>query len=183
MELVGTVRKRRLRAVAGAVGYCAGLAAVSLAGLVAVAVGRAGLAAAWSGRWQRRLGDPVPQPDRALPVFGNAVVGLLLGVLALLPLGVEVLLVARGALYGLVDRGPYDHSWGGPTRSGAWLAHFLVALPFGAAGLVALYGLARLHRRWTARLAGQPGAAWTLPVILAAGAAGTALFIAWLHQI
>ncbi len=173
----------RLRAVGRASGYSAGLAVVSLAGLAAVAVGRPAAAARWSQRWQRLLGGAVDQPDRGLPVAGNAVAGLLLGVLAFLPLGVEVLFVARGVLYGLVDHGPYNHSWGGPGRGGAWLAHFLVGVPLALAGLAALVGIARLHRRCTARLAGQPGGAWALPVVAVLCVAGAALFVAWLRQV
>jgi hypothetical protein len=178
------VRPRgRTRAVLGAAAYCAGLAVVSAAGLGLLLVGRAATAARLSGRWQRLLGGAVTQPVRGLAVAGNALVGLLLGVLSLIPLGVGLLVVLRGVLYGLVDSGPYDHSWGGPTRGGAWLAHFLVGLPFAVAALAALYGIARLHRRWSAYLAGERGGAWTLPVVLALCAAGAALFVAWLHQI
>ena len=173
----------RLRAVGRASGYSAGLAVVSVAGLAAVVAGRPAVAARWSQRWQRLLGGSVDQPGRALPVAGNALAGLLLGVLAFIPLGVELLFVARGVLYGLVDHGPYDHSWGGPSRGGAWLAHFLVATPFALAGLAALVGIARLHRRCTARLAGHPGGAWALPVVAVLCAAGAVLFVAWLQQI
>jgi hypothetical protein len=61
-----------------------------------------------------------------------------LGALALIPVGAEVLCVARGLCYGLVDRGPYNHSWGGPTLAGAWAAHFAVSLPLVALGLLVL---------------------------------------------
>src|SRR5918993_1700321 len=79
---------------------------------------------------------------RVLPAVGATV---LLGVLSLIPLGGGVLAVLRGALYGLVDHGPYDDSWGGPTRAGAWLAHAAVAVPLAVAALVALAALAGLH--------------------------------------
>jgi hypothetical protein len=177
-------RPRRVtRAVLGACGYCAGLAVVGAAGLGLVLLGRPAQAARLSAGWQRRLGDPVSPPVRAGAVAGSALVGLLLGLLSVLPLGVLLLFVLRGVFYGLVDPGPYNHSWGGPGRGGAWLAHFLISLPLAAAALAALYTLARLHRRCVARLAGEPGGAWTLPLVLVLCLAGGALFVAWLHQI
>ena len=163
--------------------YCGGLAVVSAAGLGLVLAGRPAAAARLSGRWQRLRGEPATQPVRGLPVAGNALMGLVLGVLAVIPLGIEALFVARGVLYGVVDGGPYDTSWGGPTRGGAWLAHFLVGVPFALAGLAALSGLALLHRRWTAHLAGERGGAWVVPVALLACGAAALLFVAWLHQI
>ena len=43
--------------------------------------------------------------------------------------GLVTLLVARGLFYGLIDDGPYDTSWGGPTLAGAWAAHALISVP------------------------------------------------------
>ncbi len=183
LTTIATRPRRMTRAVLAACGYCAGLAAVSAVGLVLLLFGRPATAARLSGRWQRLLHDPVPPLVRAPAVAANALVGLLLGVVSLIPLGVALLCLLRGVLYGLVDPGPYDHSWGGPTRGGAWLAHFLIGLPCTAAALAALYALARLHRRWSARLAGEPVGAWTLPLVFALCAAGGVLFVAWLHQI
>lgn len=113
----------------------------------------------------------------------KALAGLVLGALAVIPLAIEVLFIARGVLYGLVDPGPYDTSWGGPTRAGAWLAHFLVGVPFAVAGLFALAGLAGLHGRWVRLIDGQPGQRWVIPVtgLIIAGVA--ALVRAWLHQL
>lgn len=172
-----------VRGLFGEVAYCAGLAVVSVAGLGLVVVGRPGAAARLSGRWQRLLGGPVVQPVRALPAAGNAVLGLLLGLLSLLPLGVEVLFVTRGVFYGVVDRGPYDTSWGGPGRGGAWLVHFLVSVPFALVGLAVMSGIARLHRRCGAYLGGGRGGAWVLPVALLSCGAGAILTVAWLHQL
>ncbi|GLZ61962.1 hypothetical protein [Micromonospora sp. NBRC 107095] len=116
-------------------------------------------------------------------VFGHALLSLLVGAVALLPLGVQLLLVLRGVLYGVVDPGPYDDSWGGPTRAGAWLAHFLVGLPLPAAVLAALIGIAAVHQRLTRHLDGERGPLWLLPTVLLMAVAGAALFVAWTHQI
>jgi|SRR5829696_846572 len=145
-------------------------------GLVAGAAVLAGRPAAAA----RRLGARVGSPARMLLA---AAATALLGLLALVPLGVEVLAVLRGLLYGLVDPGPYATSWGGPTRTGAWLAHAAVAVPLAAAGLVALRLLAGLHRRLVARLDGRPAPAWTVPATLLAVAAGSTLVLAWARQI
>ncbi len=163
--------------------YCSGLALVSAASLGLAVARRPASALQLSNGWQSRVGAPATPPERFVPVAGNAAVGLVLGILALIPLGFQVLFVARGVLYGWVDRGPYDTSWGGPGRGGAWAAHFLVGVPVAVAGLAGLVGIAALHRRWTARLAGEPGGAWVLPVVLLATVAEGAFFIAWLHQI
>ncbi|MEU5782453.1 hypothetical protein [Micromonospora lupini] len=168
--------------------YCATLVPVALLALVTAPVGGAGAAAA---RWRRlRTGllgaPPTPAPGRRpgpVAVLGHGLLSLLLGVVALLPLGVQLLMVLRGVLYGIVDPGPYDHSWGGPTRAGAWLAHFLVGLPMAAAGLAALIGIAAVHQRLTRRLDGERTAVWLLPATLLIAAAGALLFVAWLHQI
>jgi hypothetical protein len=108
---------------------------------------------------------------------------VLLGVFALIPLSIVVLVVLRGLLYGLVDPGPYANAWGGPTRAGAWLAHAAIGLPLGVAALLALRLLAGLHRRLVARLTGRPAPAWTIPVTLLVAVAGVALITAWTRQI
>ncbi|MGW1452650.1 hypothetical protein ACWCO3_30995 [Micromonospora sp. NPDC002411] len=116
-------------------------------------------------------------------MLGHAGLSLLVGAVALLPIGVEVLMVLRGVLYGVVDPGPYDNSWGGPSRGGAWLAHFLVGLPLAAAGLAALIGIAAVHQRLTGRLDGERSPLWLLPTVLLMAVAGALLFVAWTHQI
>ena len=164
--------------------YCAGLAGVSAAGLALTLIGRPGAAADLATGWQRRTGAPaLPLPGRTLPAAANASVGLLLGLVAVIPLGTLALFVARGVLYGWVDPGPYDTAWGGPTRSGAWAAHFLTGLSLVPASVAALIGLAALHRRWTARLSGARGGAWVLPVVLLICAVAAVLFTGWLRQI
>jgi hypothetical protein len=110
--------------------------------------------------------------------------GILLGTLSLLPVGLEVFFVARGVLYGVVDQGPYDNAWGGPTRAGAWLAHFGIGLLFAAAGLALLWCIAQLHRKLGARwLRGERTGAWVVPTAVLAAAAGVVLVLAWLHQV
>jgi hypothetical protein len=163
--------------------YSCGLALVSAASLGLALAGRQGAAVQLAIGWQSRLGAPAALPARFGPAAGNAAAGLLLGILALIPLGFQALFVARGVLYGWVDRGPYDNSWGGPGRGGAWAVHFLVGVPMAAAGIAGLVGIAALHRRWTARMSGESGGAWLLLVILLVTAAEVAFFIAWLHQI
>jgi hypothetical protein len=113
----------------------------------------------------------------------KAVVGLVLGLVAVIPLAVEVVFIARGVLYGIVDTGPYDTSWGGPTRGGAWLAHFLISLPLAVIGLFALSGLAGLYRRWVRLIDGEPGQRWVIPVTGLVVAAATALVWAWSRQV
>ncbi|MGC4877059.1 hypothetical protein ACLQ26_12480 [Micromonospora sp. DT43] len=179
---------RTARLTGRSLAYCATLVPVALLALVTAPVGGADAAAA---RWRRlRTGllgaPPTPTPDRRpgpVAVLGHGLLSLLLGFVALLPLGVQLLLVLRGMLYGLVDRGPYDHSWGGPSRAGAWLAHFLVGLPMAAAGLAALIGIAAVHQRLTRRLDGERTPAWLLPTTLLIAVAGALFFVAWLHQI
>jgi hypothetical protein len=108
--------------------------------------------------------------------------GILLGTLALLPVGLEVFFVGRGVLYGVVDQGPYDHAWGGPTRAGAWLAHFGIGLLFAAAGLALLWCIAQLHRKLGARCCGKRTGACVVPTAVLAAAAGVVLVLAGLHQ-
>lgn len=166
------------------VGYAAALLPASLATMGAVAVGRPDGARAWWARAGRP--DPVerttrePGPGRLL---AHAFLCLPLGLLAVVPVGMEVLFVLRGVLYPLVDRGPYDHSWGGPTVGGAWLAHFVIALPFALAALGSLWLLDRLHARLAGRLWGRRVGAAPVVTAAVAAAAGFALVVAWTHQL
>lgn len=121
------------------------------------------------------------QPFRRLL---HAMMGVCLGALSLVAVGVEFLFFARGVLYGLVDGGPYDTSWGGPTRAGAWLAHFAVGLPIAVAALALLWSIAGLHDRLGARFVrGERTGVWVLPTALLACAGGAVFVVAWLHQI
>ncbi|GAA4564559.1 hypothetical protein GCM10023176_10790 [Micromonospora coerulea] len=179
---------RTARLAGRSLAYCAALIPLALIALLAAPLGRSGAAAArWRALRTGLLGAPPVADPRRRPgpvaIVGHAVLSLLLGVTALVPLGVELLIVLRGVLYGLVDPGPYTNSWGGPTRAGAWLAHFLVGLPMAAAGLVALVGIAAVHQRLTRSLDGVRPAPWLIPVTLLITLAGALLFVAWTHQI
>jgi len=153
--------------------------------LFAVLVGRARVAAGWWLRLRARLLGTTEAPGRpgVFVVAGHAVLSLLLGATALVPFGVLLAVVSRGVFYGLVDHGPYDRSWGGPSRAGAWFVHFLVGLPMAAAAVLLLAGIAALHGRLTTMLAGRRPGAWVLAVALVLPLPVVVLFIAWLHQI
>ncbi|MEU6481089.1 hypothetical protein ABZ858_30310 [Streptomyces sp. NPDC047017] len=72
-------------------------------------------------------------------VRGCTGIGLGLFGWAITTLAVQGLINAT--LYPLVDAHDYQHSWGGPTLAGAWLAHIAVALPCELAALGILRGL------------------------------------------
>jgi hypothetical protein len=167
--------------------YCAALIPVATLALLAALCGRTTTAASWwRGLRTRVLGQPAPHQTGRPGVgmmLGHSLVSLLLGAVALVPLGVELAFVLRGVFYGLVDHGPYNHSWGGPSRGGAWVAHFLVSLPLSLAGALALIGIAAVHQRLTSALDGGRPARWLVPVALFIPLPAVALFIAWLHQI
>ncbi|HEX5594664.1 MAG TPA: hypothetical protein VFX61_01375 [Micromonosporaceae bacterium] len=178
---------RALLAAGRGSAYCLAILPLSLVAVAAALLGRAGTAAGWWSRMRERvLGVPsLPPIGRvtAAALLGHALLSMLLGVAALVPLGIELLMVLRGLLYGLVDRGPYDHSWGGPSMAGAWLAHFAVGIPFTVVAALALIGIAAVHQRLTTALAGQPRAPWLVPVALMTPLPAIAFFLAWLHQI
>ena len=161
--------------------HCALLLPMAVAALIATLVGRSRSAAGW---WLRLRGrpEPVGRPG-ALVVAGHAVLSLVLGAVALVPFGLLAAFVFRGVLYGWVDPGPYDTSWGGPTRAGAWAAHFLIGLPLAAAAVLVLAGLSVVHDRLTGVFAGRRPPWWALTVALLLPWPTVALFIGWLHQI
>jgi hypothetical protein len=182
----GRVR-RTLWAAGRALLYCAALIPLAIGTLIVASSGRA-RAAVPCWRWLRTrvLGAPSPQVTRRPGFFAvviHALLSVLLGAAALVPLGIEVLFILRGVLYGLVDHGPYTNSWGGPTRAGAWLAHFLVGVPEAGAGLLALVGIAAIHQRLTLSLDGGRRSLWLAPVTLLVSASGALFFVAWLHQL
>ena len=167
--------------------YCAALIPLAVWAVIAALCGRAEAAAQrWGWFRTRMLNVPPPRATHRpgiLAIAGHAVLSVLLGAAALVPLGIEYLFVARGVFYGLTDAGPYDHSWGGPTRGGAWLVHFLITVPLAGAGILVLAGIAAVHQRLTVGLTGRRPGPWPIvaTVLLAAGA--VAFFIAWLHQL
>jgi hypothetical protein len=184
----GPGRTRRAPRTAGrSLVYCAALVPLAIGATVAALTGRGRVAIAW-WRWLRTrvLGAPMPDATRTpgyFAVVGHALASVLLGTAALMPLSIEVVFLLRGVFYGLVDRGPYDTSWGGPTRAGAWLAHVLVGVPIAGVGLLALVGIAAVHQRLTVALDRGRPAGWLIPVTLVVSLAGTLLFVAWLHQV
>lgn len=184
----GTTRRHPVRRFGRQVGYAAALLPIAVWSIGAVAGGRADRARA---RWARVAGleeaaeaaeaaGVRPGPVRLL---AHALPAVPLGLLALIPVGVEILFVLRGVFYGLVDHGPYDHSWGGPTAGGAWLAHFGIGLPCAAAGLIVLWLLNRLHARLAGGMWGLRVGLWPVLVTVLACVGGVALTIAWIHQL
>jgi hypothetical protein len=94
-------------------------------GAVLLPRGVAAASAALIGRTEmagRRLRAGTCPPGNGRVLLGP-LWSVLLGAVVALAVGLEVLFVAWGVLYGLVDPGPYNNSWGGPSRVGAWLAH------------------------------------------------------------
>lgn len=180
-------RTRQLQVAGRSALYCASLLPLALGAVVVAAAGRARATNYW-WRWLRTrvLGQPPAQATR-VPGYpglvGHALLSLLLGAAACVPLAIEAVFVARGVFYGLADPGPYTDSWGGPTRAGAWLAHFLAGAPFAIAGLFALIGIAAAHQRLTLVLDGGRRAPWLVPVTLLIALAGTVFLVAWLRQL
>ncbi|MFJ6853661.1 hypothetical protein ACIQM3_24555 [Streptomyces sp. NPDC091271] len=150
-----------------------------VAALGAAAAGRGGSARSLL----RADAGPVAPPPGVVRAAGHAVATVLLGALSLVLTGVLLMAVARGLFYGFVDQGPYDHSWGGPGRAGAWLAHCAVATPCAVAAVAALTGVARLHERLTAPLRGERRPGWVLPAVLVCSAAGALFVVAFLRQL
>lgn len=179
--------RRALLAAGRGSAYCLAILPLSLLAIAAALIGHADAATGWWSTMRRRvLGKPALPSSRratAAAVLGHGVLGILLGAAALIPLGIELLMVLRGALYGLVDRGPYNTSWGGPSMAGAWLAHFAVGIGFAALAALALVGIAAVHQRLTAALAGQRRAPWLVPVVLVVPLPTVVILIAWLHQL
>ncbi|MEU1543991.1 hypothetical protein ABZ461_39125 [Actinacidiphila glaucinigra] len=167
------------------VGYAAVLLPASVATVCAVAVGRSERARGWwaqageqGSATQTSNGGP-----GAARLLAHALLCVPLGLLALIPMGIEILFVLRGVLYPLVDRGPYNHSWGGPSVGGAWLAHFGVGVPLAVAGVGALWLLGRLHSRLAGWMWGRKVGLAPVIATAAASVGGIALVIAWTHQL
>lgn len=186
-----TVETIRQRGPAGRVGrsllYAIALVPMAVLALAAALCGRSATAA----KWWFRLGDRVlgvrttrvaGRPGFAA-VAGHALLSAGLAAVAVMLWGIDVLFVIRGVFYGFVDHGPYNHSWGGPTRGGAWLMHFLISFPSAIAAAGLLVGIVAVHRRLTEALAGARPAPWLIPVALLIPVPAVLFFIAWLHQI
>ncbi|NBE81105.1 hypothetical protein [Micromonospora rubida] len=167
--------------------YCAALLPVALVALPAGLLGQGRSVAGWWDVLHTRLlgahgADPTRRPG-PVAVVNHALLSLLLGTAALVPLGAILLIVARGALYGFVEPGPFDNSWGGPTLAGAWLAHFLIGIPFALAGLAALAGIAAVHHRLTLALHGARRAPWLVPATALVALFGALVIFAWSRQL
>ncbi|UNZ19425.1 hypothetical protein [Streptomyces sp. 891-h] len=151
------------------------------AGLFALVMALGGQAA--PARRTLRAGAGAGAGAGRVRVMAYAFLTVLLGVLALIVAGVLAMGTARGLFYGFVDSGPYDHSWGGPSKAGAWLAHFAVSLPVTAVSIGLLYGLTALHRRLTAPLRGERRPAWVLPIVLLSCVGASLFVVAFSHQL
>lgn len=137
-------------------------------------------------RWLPRVttGGGAVRTVRAMtttPLHGCLRGGLRL--VQLLLIAMILLLVVRGPFYGLVDSGPYDDAWGGPSRSGAWLVHAAVAVPIGAAAGGLLVAVERLRRRLARQDRGEPAAWWVRPAALTAVALAAVVVALWTQQL
>ncbi|WP_405115856.1 hypothetical protein OG559_14110 [Micromonospora sp. NBC_01405] len=178
---------RVIRSMIRSLLYCAALLPVALVALPAGLLGQGrSVAGWWNGLRTRLLGAPGAEPTRRpgpVAVVNHAALSLLLGAAALVPLGAVLLIVARGVLYGFVEPGPFDNAWGGPTLAGAWLAHFLIGIPFALAGLAALAGIAAVHHRLTLALHGARRAPWLVLATVVVALFGTLIIFAWSRQL
>lgn len=170
-----TTTASRPRRLARNAAYDAALLPVGLFALAATACGRSRTAVR---AWQRLAGRPPAPAGKPAAVLGHALLSILLGATALIPFGLILAFVVRGVCYGLVDHGPYNRSWGGPTRAGAWLVHFLVSALAAAAAVLVLAGLAAVHQRLTRALSGHRPAPWVIPVAILIPVPAAAFFVA-----
>ena len=98
-------------------------------------------------------------------------------------MGASVLSVVRGAFYGFVDDGPYDDAWGGPTRAGAWLAHFGIGLVVLCCAAVVLIGLGALRVRLERPAYGENAPRWAVAIAIFLLVFSIYLLGAWIAQI
>ncbi|WP_157987804.1 hypothetical protein [Jiangella endophytica] len=101
----------------------------------------------------------------------------------LLLIAMIALLIVRGPFYGLVESGPYDGAWGGPSRSGAWLVHAALAVPIGLVAGALLVASERLRRRLVLQEQGEPAAWWARPVAALAVALAAVWVVLWVGQL
>ena len=140
-------------------------------------------------RWARllawKLGDPQPDSRACgrLALLVHAVTSVLVGMVGWILLAVIGLMIARGALYGLVDGGPYTNAWGGPSRAGAWLAHFAISIPVAAVAVLGIAGVSRLHATMTQRLHGAPTPWWVAPMVFLVCGLAALFLVGWLQQV
>ena len=82
--------------------------------------------------------------------FGGALrylCGVGLGLIGWFAILITLQALINGVLYPLVDAQNYQHSWGGPTLTGAWTVHLFISLLFIPALLWMLRGLVRLNEQ------------------------------------
>ena len=123
--------------------------------------------------------------DHSRPARPRRAAMLMLGELLpwLIVFGAMVLSLVRGVFYGLVDHGPYDDSWGGPTLAGAWAAHIAVGLLTIAVGAAAVVGLGALRTRIERPAYGQSTPRWAYVVGVFLLIFSVYLLGAWIAQI
>ncbi|NLU84642.1 hypothetical protein [Rhodococcus sp. HNM0569] len=120
-----------------------------------------------------------PSPRRVAAAVLSGAVGLVAWFVVFL----AVVAATRGVLYGVVDKGPYDTAWGGPTLAGAWAVHLalgLLAVPV-AAWLLAWIGT--LVAALRDRIVRRRGSVLIVPTGIVVAAFGVILVVSWLHQL
>ncbi|GAB2647890.1 hypothetical protein [Kribbella swartbergensis] len=116
-------------------------------------------------------------------VFGHGVVSSGLGVVSWFLVGLLVMAVVRGPLYGVVEHGPVGAgTWGGPTKAGAWAVHAAVSVPIVLGLLFGLRGIQVLHEALVRRLYGMAGP-WVLPATITVCGGGLVLMWSWIQQL
>jgi hypothetical protein len=117
-------------------------------------------------------------------VFGYGLLSVVIGLASWFLVMLTVLAVVRGPFWGFVDHGPVlSGTWGGPTRTGAWITHGLIAVPCVILFLFALRGIAALLSRLVRPLYGVAVRRWVLPATIALAAGSVLFFWSWLQQL
>lgn len=180
-----TRRMRAGRSVPRALAYAVSVAPLGLLSLVTALVSPERTAERWERLAARVTGGAggSGRPPGPAGAFGHAVMSVLLGLVAWVLILLVLLMVARGALYGVVDPGPYDDAWGGPSLAGAWLVHLAVSIPVAALAVLLATGVTGLHVRLTGRLQGAATPGWVLPVALLLCAAAALFVVGWTSQL
>ncbi|MDL5157480.1 hypothetical protein [Actinomycetospora termitidis] len=112
-----------------------------------------------------------------------ALLGIGLGAWAWFVAFLVVLGFLRGPLYGVVDPGPYDDAWGGPSLAGAWTVHALVWVGVLAVALGMWRALARLHAAVVEHLAGSRRRVWPVPVAVLLLVLAGGFVVLWTRQL
>lgn len=153
----------RIRTAARYHVYAVAALPVGLVGLLATPLGGAGAV----GRTQRRLARRVlgvPLPGAASParlrvtgLVGFWLTSLPVNLLAfVLTAPFWLLFLTRGFLYPVFGANNLEHSWGGPTLAGAWLAHWIQGPPALIVITVILWPIGRFQARQAHQHLRQP---------------------------